>query len=182
MNKDRLDKWFSVVGHVAVIIGLIVVAFELRQGAAVANGELTTQFMTNWQEIDRSRQEPSFAEIYAKSIENPENLTLVEKVQLDGYYLLVMNQLELARMLVDLNLFERTYESILRENVRIIFATPYSHAWWKSFSMDADATTVSIVNDELSRTPIDADQKRYERISTSLQELRGDRRSNATAE
>ena len=182
MSKDRLDKWFSAVGHVAVIIGLIVVALELRQGAAVANGELTAQFMTNWQEIDRSRQEPSFAEVYAKSIENPDKLTLVEKVQLDGYYLLVMNQLELARMLVDLNLFEHTYESILRENVRIVFTTPYSHAWWKSFSMDADATTVSIVNDELSRTPIDADRKRYERISTSVHELRGDRGSNATAE
>ncbi len=182
MDKERLDKWLSVVGHVAVIIGLIVVAFELRQGAAVANGELTTQFMTNWQELDRSRQDPSFAEIYAKAIEDPGNLTLVEKVRLDGYYSVVMDQMELARMLVDLDLFESTYEEILRVNVRIFFATFYSHAWWKSYSPAAHPTTIAIVNDELGRLSIDGEGKRFESISNSLRELSGDRSLKAVTD
>lgn len=182
MDKERLDKWLSVVGHVAVIIGLIVVAIELRQGAAVANGELTTQFMTNWQELDRSRQDPSFAEIYAKSMEDPENFSLVEKVRLDGYYSVVMDQMELARMLVDLDLFESTYEEILRVNVRIFFTTPYSHAWWKSYSPAAHPTTIAIVNDEFARLSIDGERTRFESISTSLRALSGDRRSKAVTD
>lgn len=174
MDKDRLDKWLSVVGHAAVIIGLIIVAFELRQGSAVANGELSAQFMTNWQELDRSRQDPSFAEIYAKAIEDPQNLTLVEKIRLDGYYSVVMDQMELARLLVDLGLFESTYEEILRVNARIFFTTPYSHAWWKSFSAATHPTTIAIVNDELKRLSIDGERKRFEIISTSLRELSED--------
>lgn len=55
MNKNYLDSWLGVIGNVAVVIGLVVVAIELRQNSVVANGELTTQFLTNWEEMDRSR-------------------------------------------------------------------------------------------------------------------------------
>jgi len=170
VDKDRLDRWLGVVGHVAVIIGLVVVAVELRQGATVANGELTAEFMSNWQELDRSRQELAFAEVYAKSIENPQDLTLVEQVQLDGYYWVIMDQLDLARMLVDLNLFDSTFEEILRTNVRLNFTTPYSRAWWNSYSSDADPATAAIVNDELSRLPVDTQQRQFRSISMSLGE------------
>lgn len=55
VNKNYLDSWLGVIGNVAVVIGLVVVAIELRQNSVVANGELTTQFLTNWEEMDRSR-------------------------------------------------------------------------------------------------------------------------------
>ena len=170
MDNDRLEKWLGALGHVAVIVGLIVVAIELHQSAAVANGELSAQFMSNWQELDRSRQEPSFAGIYAKSMEDPQDLTLEEQIRLDGYYLVVIQQMELAKMLVELKLFDSSYERILRENVRLVFTTPYSHAWWKAYSINSDPTTIAIVNDELSRIPIDAERKRFELLSTLLRE------------
>lgn len=164
MDKDRLDRWLGTVGHIAVVIGLIVVAIELRQSASVANGELSSQFMSNWQELDRSRQDPSFAAVYSKSIQHPQDLTLDEAVRLDGYYWVVMDQLELARMLVELDLFDGSYEQILRESVRVIFTTAYSQAWWQVHSASADPRTVAIVNDELRLIPPDTEQVRLESI------------------
>ena len=112
-------------------------------------------------------------------MQSPQDLTSAEKVRLDGYYWVVMEQMEPAKMLVDLGLFESTYEQILRYNVQLVFTTPYSRAWWKGHSTIADPATVAIVNDELTRVPIDAERKRFELISTSLQEQSGDWRVTA---
>lgn len=170
MDKNKLDNWLGVIGNLAVVIGLIVVALELHQNSIVANGELTSQFQANWQEIDRSRQDPAFARTYAKSIERPEQLTLAEKVQLDGYYWTVMDQLELARMLVESELFNSSYEDIVRPNVRIVFTTPYAQSWWNSYKEFAHPVTAAIVDDELERTPTEAAQEFFDAIDSKLPE------------
>lgn len=170
MSKIQLDDWFSVIGHIAVVIGLVVVAVELRQASIVANGELTTQFVTNWQEFDRSRQDPAFAAVYAKSIEQQGDLTLTEMVQLDGYYWAAVNQLELARMLVEPELFFSTYEDIVRENVRLLFLTPYSHAWWRANRHQYHPDMVAIVDDELGKVSPDGVKEIFETIRVELSE------------
>ena len=168
MNKFKLNDWLGVIGNLAVVIGLVVVAVELRQGSIVANGELTSQFQANWEEIDRSRQDSSFAIVYAKSIEQPEELTVAEMVQLDGYYWTIMDQLELARMLVESELFNSSYEEIVRPSVPVIFTTPYARAWWDSYKEFADPTTVSIVDDELARISSVTAQEFFDAIETKL--------------
>ena len=151
MAKNKLDNWLGVLGNLAVVVGLIVVAVELNQNSVIANGELTSQFMSNWQNLDQSRQDPSFARVYAKSIERPEELTLAEKVQLDGYYWAMMDQLELTRLLVNSELFNSSYEKIVRPNVRIFLTTPYAQAWWAAYKRFADPATISIIDNELER-------------------------------
>lgn len=170
MDKNKLDKWLNLIGNMAVVIGLIIVAFELHQNSVVANGELSSQFMTNWQELDRSRQDPSFAIVYAKSIEQPEALTLAEMVQLDGYYSTAMDQLELSRILVKKELFFSSYDEIVRPNVRFFFTTPYAQAWWKSYKVFMHPTTISIVDDEIEKISSVAAQEFFDAIETKLSE------------
>jgi hypothetical protein len=165
LKSIKLESWIGVVGNLAVVAGLVVVAIELRQNSIVANGELSSQFQGHWQEMDRSRQDPSFAIVYAKSIEQPEELTLAEKVQLDGYYWTAMDQLDLAQDLVESGLFESPYEEIVRSNVRYIFTTPYARAWWASYKELSDPITISIVDDELSRFPAETAQTFFDSIS-----------------
>lgn len=170
MTKKTLDTWLGVIGNVAVVIGLFVVAMELRQNSIVANGELSSQFQTNWEEIDRSRQEPSFAAVYAKSIERPAELTLAEQVQLDGYYWSVIDQLQLAQDLVEAELFYSSYEEIGRSFVRDVLITPYAQAWWHAHKDVADPATVRIVDDELERISPDTAQAFFNDVQTTLSE------------
>jgi hypothetical protein len=152
MTDDKLDRWLRVIGNLAIIIGLVVVAVELRQTSTIANGELSIIYMTNWQALDRSRQDPSFAAVYVKSMEQPDELTLAEKVQLDGYYWVMAGQWEIARQLTESGLFNMTYEEILRLDVRILLTTPYAQAWWRWYRDEfADPVMASIVDDELER-------------------------------
>jgi len=171
MANTKLDRWIGVVGNLAVVIGLVVVAVELRQTSVIANGELSSEFMANWQEFDRSRQDPSFAAVYAKSIERPDELTLTEQIQLDAHYWSAMNQLELARMLVEAGLFNHTYERILQENVRSFMTTPYAQAWWTSYrDRFADSTTAAIVDRELAAVPPETARDFFRAIESKLDE------------
>jgi len=63
----------------------------------------------------------------------------------------MMDQLELARMLVAKDLFNSSYEDIVRPNVDIFLATPYAQAWWASYKRFSDPETVSIIDAELEK-------------------------------
>jgi len=152
MDDQRIDRWLGIVGNVAVVIGLIIVAVELRQSSSIANGELAAQFFRDIQDLERSRQDSDFARVYAKSIEDPDELTLAELVQLDGYYNVLLAQISSARRLVELGLFQQNYEYIVRANVRDVLYTPFSHIWWRSVAEDwADRETLDFINDELDQ-------------------------------
>jgi hypothetical protein len=113
----------------------------------------------------------SFAAVYAKSIERPDELTLVEHTQLDAHYWSAMNQLELARMLVEAGLFNSTYERILRENVRILLTTPYAQAWWATYrDRFADSTTAAIVDRALEEVPPEAAGNFFQAVESNLDE------------
>ena len=149
-----MDRWVGAIGNLAVIIGLIFVIVEMRQTSTISNGELSALYLTNWQAFDRSRQDPAFAAVLAKSIEQPDELTLAEKVQLDGYYWAAMGQLELVRELTSAGLFEDPYEDQVRLNVRILLTTPYAQAWWRAYRDEyADPELALIVDDELESLP-----------------------------
>jgi hypothetical protein len=128
MNRSKPKGWLTVIGNFAVAIGLFVVTFEIRQNSTLARGDSVTQFVTNWEEIDRSRQDPAFAVTYAKSIERPQDLTLAEMIQLDGYYFSIMDQLNIDFYLVEFGIFKETHELAARAVAGIELSTPFARS------------------------------------------------------
>jgi len=63
--------------------------------------------------VDGTRQSEEFAKVLAKSIENPQDLTLAEFFELDAYYQGVLDQLE----------------DIFSNNAEIYFGNAFAKAW-----------------------------------------------------
>lgn len=172
MTISRLDRWLNVTGQLAVVIGLLVVAVELRQNSTIANGDLSAQYLTNWQVIDQAQMEPGFASVYAKSLERPEDLTLAEKVQLDGFYWSVMDQMDLALELVEAGIFNDSLEALWGPPTRSVLSSPYARAWWRWYREEfADTARIRIIEGELSRLPAGAALERFEAIDAHLRDL-----------
>jgi hypothetical protein len=79
--------------------------------------------------VDSTRQSEEFAKVLAKSIEQPQDLTLAEFLELDAYYLGVTDQLEALASHLESGYRESTLEDTFANNAQIYFGNSFAKAW-----------------------------------------------------
>lgn len=174
MASSRLDRWLDVFGQLAVLIGLVVVAFELRQTSTIANGELSAQYLSNWQTIELMQTDADFAAVYAKSIERPSELTVAERFQLDGFYWAIMDQFEFSREMVEVGIFTDSLEEIWGFSAPAILGNPYGQAWWRAYRDEfADSAQARIIDAAIEGLAADTHLQRLETIDAHLRDIVG---------
>lgn len=174
MASSRLNRWLDVFGQFAVLIGLVVVAFERRQNSNIANGELSAQYLTNWQAIEMLQTDAAFAATYAKSIERPGELTVAERFQLDGYYRAVMEQVEFSREMVEVGIFTDSPEALWGFTARSTLVTPYGQAWWRAYRDEfADSAEARIIDAAIEGLAPGTHLQRLETIDAHLNDILG---------
>ena len=168
MDRKKPIELLHVVGNLAVLIGLIIVAYEIRQSSVIARAELSALYLTNWAEIDRSRQDADFAAVLAKSMERPEDLTLDEMVQLDGYLFSIIDQLNMDRAMYRFGIFRDPLQVEVASFARYVLTTPFAQSWWASFREGYNADTGALIDLELESVSPDKQRVFFEEIKSRL--------------
>ena len=132
MNADRLNRWLTLVANLGVLAGLLLVAYEIRQSAGIATAQARLEYSAGWRSVDGSRQDGDFAAVVAKSIENPESLTLTERIQLDGFYIGILDQAYSAYVAWQAGVRPNHYASAVAAAVELNFGSAYAKAWWQA--------------------------------------------------
>jgi hypothetical protein len=170
MKLKNLSEWLHVIGNFAVLAGLVVVAYEVRQSSVLARGELVATYNGHWQEIDRSKQDVGFAQVLSKAMDHPENLTSAEMIQLDGYYYSVIDQINIDRYLYNFGIFKEPHELAARDVARTILTNRFAQSWWHERREHFDPTTVGFIDDELEKVSGNAEQRFFGAIKSRLSE------------
>ena len=168
MDTRKLTELLHVIGNFAILVGLVIVAYEIRQNSVIARAELAALYLTNWSEIDRSRQDAEFAAVLAKSMDRHEDLTLDEMVQLDGYLYTVINQLNMDRSMYRFGIFRDPLQGEAAAAAQDELNTPFAQAWWASFREEYNPVTGALIDTELRSVPSDKRQKFFEEIKSRL--------------
>jgi hypothetical protein len=132
MTADRLNRWLTLVANVGVLAGLLLVAYEIRQSAGIATAQARLEYSAGWRSVDGSRQDRDFAAVIAKSIESPESLTLTERIQLDGFYIGIVDQAYSAYVAWIGGVRPNHYDSAIAAAVELNMGSPYAKAWWQA--------------------------------------------------
>jgi hypothetical protein len=85
MSQTKSRDWLVVIGNFSVVAGLILVAFQINQSAFLVRAEIGASSYNRLVENHRVTVDASFAAVWAKSLEQPANLTITEMIQLDGF-------------------------------------------------------------------------------------------------
>ena len=104
MRKSRWIDGLQFVASVGVLAGLSLVAYEIRQNNHLAEADAVRAMLVGWQQIAISEYETDIANIYNKSIEDPENLTPAEIGKMSAWLTVVMNQYMLTFSMYERNL------------------------------------------------------------------------------
>ena len=94
MKSSVLNERFQLFASLSVLIGILFVAYEIRQNNILAEAEAVTAMQTGWETISISEYETDISELRAKAINDPENLTEPELYKLSGWLTAIVTQFD----------------------------------------------------------------------------------------
>ena len=91
MNSSNVSKWLSFATNLAVLGGLILVAYELNQNSDLARVALINDGNVAENELWQALMDDAPNGVIAKSVECPERLTYADYVVMDSYLFTALN-------------------------------------------------------------------------------------------
>ncbi len=124
MNKSsKLHDWTQVLTGCALIIGLLLVLLEIRQGQVIAYMQFT---QAGYQEIfafQRQRMGENPAATLIKACEQPEQLSQEEILVASAYFEYRYDSIELSKVLGEISGDEGIWQTIAETQLKDMFAT-----------------------------------------------------------
>lgn len=133
MNVGKLNDWLQLAAALGVIVGLVLVAYELRQEQSLTRAELNSASMDAIDAVSRSRQQEPLARALGKSMESPLELTPAERVILDGHYKESLNLILREQLFVQRGIYEDQLEVYIFLFADHVLITEYGRLWWDAF-------------------------------------------------
>lgn len=134
MNTEQLNSWLQTGTGIAILIGLVLVIWELQQNREAAQSQLTTEGWHMVNQTSNAMLGESPAKVLAKSCDAPETLTTEDLIVLDQYFSEVLNH----RVIRLVSLTKRgsfVSDEYWRSDLgqwHAIFQYPVGRAWWSS--------------------------------------------------
>jgi hypothetical protein len=132
--QRRWKEVFEAIGLVAIIASLVFVGLQNRQDQAIARADLgsrTAEIQIGIKEI-LTRQD--FAQVWAKMLRQPQDLTFVEKIQVEGFLRMTQESFFRECHLMAVGVFGEC-EGVVRGHVSLYFGSQYAKDWWKDNPM-----------------------------------------------
>ena len=85
MDTGKLDRWLGLSGNLAVLIGLILVAYQINHETELRKIQLFSDATTAINEFNLAMLGDNPTQVVAKSIEDPDSLTIAELQVMDAY-------------------------------------------------------------------------------------------------
>jgi len=76
MDMDRLNRWITLGANVGILIGLILVGYEIRQNSALVRAQIVAAAFSDQKALAIAKMGDDYPRALARSIEEPGTMTL----------------------------------------------------------------------------------------------------------
>lgn len=161
MQSSKLNNYLQILASSGVLIGLIVVSYELRQNTAIAAVEHSRELYLSWIDIASFEGENNIGEVVIKSVEQPDSLTAEELYKLN---LWLINILSIYTSGYDANEngIPSRYSSLGESYAEYLFASRYSRHWFERNKIWLRAGNVETISRVIESTPVSTKWQRME--------------------
>jgi hypothetical protein len=142
INRTRVVEQ---LGTIAIVVGLFLVFFELRQSHQFARAELSAESGRLYSEIRGREIDPNFAILLWKSRKSPSELTEPERIQLNAYFSAVLALYFREKYNYDRGFFDN-YEDYPSISAAYFFGEGYGKAYWESRRANYPGELVEVID------------------------------------
>jgi hypothetical protein len=130
MKTDLVNRWLTLLANVGVMLGLVLVAYQIRQDVELTKVQLFSDATSSRKEWNQAMLGSDPMIVVMKSIENPSDLTLAELHVMDAYLVGAVNELRRLELLkasgLDVNIEVEGLH-------HFFFGSKFAKAWYEEF-------------------------------------------------
>jgi hypothetical protein len=171
VSQTNSRDWLMIIGNFSVVAGLVLVAFQINQSSYLVRAEIGSNSYNRLVENDRMMLDPNLAEVWAKSLTQPENLKVSEMVQLDSYLYALIDSIEGDEWLYDIGIYEGSNDDYVAYTSSLISGNRFALSWWtemKSEYQEFQPGLVEKIDRQISGVPLENHVERFKRIQSRL--------------
>jgi hypothetical protein len=171
MKHFEYKGWLQLSANVAILAGVVLVIFQLRQNADLLELQILKQDADSYIAGEMMMIGENYADTWQKMIEEPENLNLAELRAIESH--LWAHDIARWRNLYELHsrglLDEDAWKRGIREDLEYELAHPYGRAWWEEVRdiPDLPRELVEFVDNGLAKASHNYPLETFDRILKS---------------
>jgi len=159
VNSSKLNDRLQVAANIGIVLGLVLVGIQLKQNSDLVKIQLLYEESNRAIELETKVVGEHAADVWAKSLEDPENLTLGEIRIMEALLWSFVEQLRGTHKLAELGLIsDSDWRARVDSEVTFYLSDRYSLAWWDNFGQPGgslpqdliDAINATIAGDKVS--------------------------------
>ena len=145
VNTSKLNSWLQVAANIGIVLGLVLVGVQLKQNSDLARIQLVYAESQSSIDLELEVVGELGAQVWAKSIEDPENLTLAEVRIMEALLWGFAENLRGTYRLAELGLLEEEdWHRRVESEVTFYLSDRYSRAWWANYGQASDTYPVEL--------------------------------------
>lgn len=129
MDMDRLNRWITLGANVGILIGLILVVYEIRQNSALVRAQISAVAFSDQKALAIAKMGDNYPQVLARSIKEPASLTLDDVVVLQSALEARLLEFRSAGIMEELGVFTGRWRQDLYYSSRP-FTTPIGRKYW----------------------------------------------------
>lgn len=130
MDLDKLNRWLTLAANVGVMLGLIVLIFELNQGRHLARSELGAHTVEMIGDVRSEFPNEPLRLAWITAIASPQDLTDEDVISLDAHMFNLMGILFREEYLIQAGLFKDDRAIIAQAFSNMMLGNSFGRIWW----------------------------------------------------
>jgi len=155
------------VGVIAIVASLLFVGLQLQQDKRLTRAELGSFAMEYSSSVSFGLSDPEVAHVWAKMLDNPEDLSSAEMVQIGGILRSVRTIMLRECYLLAMDVFGEC-ESTVRAAAKTYFSNEFAQAWWRNYHDQNPYGTGDFINDIVTSVDITGNRSFQEKVQSEL--------------
>ena len=164
MESSKVGYWLQVGANIGILAGLILVGFQINQASYLVRVQLASDQASDRMATMDNMLGENPAEIFAKSLISPDQLTDAELVAMDSWMTRELVYARRVRQLVDAEIYPVDAWETHRDVIDYAFASKFGRTWWKQSRVQfvrSDPEVVELVDSVIAELPEDDDWNSY---------------------
>lgn len=138
MATTKLNSWLSFAANMGVVLGLVLVAYQINQEAELTKIQLFSEATSSRKEFSQAMMGSDPMEVVAKSVERPHELSLAELQIMDMYFISALNELRRLEQLREAGL---AVDAEVEGFHVFYFGSNFAQAWFEEYGGENEFET-----------------------------------------
>lgn len=171
MKLESLNGWLTLGANVGVLIGIVLILAELNQSRQLAQAQFELDVDQAYRAAEIAMMESALSDAWARSIENPSELTVSEIRSLDGFYATIVNRWRNTFVLEQRGLADEGATLVQLEAAPFFFGNPFAIRWWSYDRENWQPEFAEVVDRAIAEVESSSNEVWIQELQSDLEQL-----------